>query len=127
MTLAKFMMLGMAAFVAAAGFAGDADAAKKRRLVRQAPAAGASVSGLWHDARVERGFICYTDHFHYGSSGNQPSRRAAEAAAINSWSSFVDLEYGGAWSRFAKAGSKRMTCTQGSGGWDCSVEARPCK
>lgn len=98
-----------------------AEAAKKRTA-----AAGAAVSGLWHDARRERGFICYTDHFHYGSSGNQSSRRAAEAEAIGSWSSFVDLEYGGAWARFAKAGSKKMTCTQGSGGWDCSVEARPC-
>lgn len=125
MTLTRVLMAVAVASLAAATFTMDAEAAKKR-AGRKAAVAGAPVTGLWHDARRERGFTCYTDHFHYGSSGNMPSRKAAEAAAINSWSSFVDLEYGSAWSRFAKAGSKKMTCTQGSGGWDCSVEARPC-
>ena len=80
-----------------------------------------------HDARYERGFICYTDHFHYGSSAGQASRRAAEIAAAGSWESFVDFEYGSAWARFSKAGSKGFKCEQSGGGWGCSVEARPCR
>lgn len=80
-----------------------------------------------HDARFERGYVCFIDHFHYGSSGTKPAKGAAVAAAISSWSSFVDFEYGGAWANFRKAGSRKVSCTAGSGGFDCSAEARPCQ
>ena len=122
MKFSTIVLAGTALLAASGIVAGDANAAKRRR----APASTA-VEGLWHDARIERGFVCYSEHFHYGSSGTQPTRAKAEAAAINSWSSFVDFEYGSAWARFARAGSKKMSCSQSGGGWDCSVEARPCK
>ncbi len=80
-----------------------------------------------HDWRKERGMNCFVDHFHYGSSTTQPTRAKAERDAINSWSSFTDFEYGSNWARYGKAGSKKMTCKQGGGGWECNVEARPCR
>ncbi len=128
MTLTRLLTALAVLALAATSFSFEADAAKKRRHVRAAPSsASPAISGALHDARVERGYVCYSDHFHYGSSGNKPSRRAAEMAAIAAWSSFVDLEYGGSWANYGRAGSKKMTCSQGSGGWDCSVEARPCR
>lgn len=121
MTLTRILTAVAAVALGFAAATGAADAAKRKSTQAQ------TIGEAMHDARVERGFVCYSDHFHYGSSGNQPSRRAAEASAIGSWSSFVDLEYGSAWANFRKAGSKKMSCTQGSGGWDCTVEARPCR
>ena len=93
------------AFAAAAAIcviAHPADAARKKvRHRAAAPAASsAAVTDAMHDARHERGYVCYTDHFHYGSSLGQSSRRAAEIAAIGSWESFVDFEYGSSWARF---------------------------
>jgi len=125
MRISKIALAALAGTVLFAGWgivAGDAEAAKRRRAQ-----GSATVEGLWHDARIERGFVCYSEHFHYGSSGIQPTRAKAEAAAISSWSSFVDFEYGSAWARYARAGSKQMSCSQSGSGWDCSVEARPCK
>ncbi len=111
-------VLGIAALLAAAG---SAEAARKKSLEPQ------TIGEYMHDARRERGYVCYSDHFHYGSSSGQPTKKQAEAAAISSWAAFVDLEYGSAWASYRKAGSKKMTCSQGSGGWECSVEARPCR
>ena len=42
-----------------------------------APAVAQEVADL-HDQRRERGVICFTDHFHYGSSAGQPTKRAAQ-------------------------------------------------
>lgn len=103
---------------------GEADAAK-RHVVRKSTEAE-TIGEAMHTARIERGYVCYSDHWHYGA-GSGDNRKAAERAAVSSWSSFVDLEYGSAWAIFAKAGSKKMSCSQGSGKWECSVEARPCR
>jgi len=80
-----------------------------------------------HDLRKERGRTCFTDHYHYGS-GSGPTKAAAQKAAIGSWASFTDFEYGSDWARFSRAASKGMSCSRtGSGGFDCQIEARPCK
>jgi hypothetical protein len=128
--LLKKWIAGCVGFAVLCAVAVPADAARRRHVRRAAvPAAAisAAIANAPHDARYERGFICYTEHSHYGSSAGQASRRAAEGAAIGSWESFVDFEYGSAWARFAKAGSKAMKCDQSGGGWGCSVEARPCR
>lgn len=80
-----------------------------------------------HDWRRERGMNCFVDHYHYGSSTLQPTRAKAERDAIKSWASFTDFEYGSDWARYSKAGSKKMSCKSGGGGWECNVEARPCR
>ncbi len=92
-------------------------------------AASADETGLAsiHAMRRERGRICMADHWHYGSSGSLPSRRAAQRDAIRSWQDFTNLEYGSSWARFSRAGSRRVSCSQSGGGWSCNVEGRPCK
>ncbi|CAN0513077.1 unnamed protein product, partial [Phaeothamnion confervicola] len=40
---------------------------------------------------------------------------------------FTDFEYGSDWARFSRAASKGLTCTRGGGGFDCQLQARPCK
>jgi hypothetical protein len=89
----------------------------------------ASAQGLefLHDQRVEGGRVCMTDHFHYGSSGGQSTRAAAEREAISSWSGFTAWEYGNHWGSWRIAASKRMSCSQLTGTWGCQVEARPCR
>ena len=80
-----------------------------------------------HDLRKEGGRTCFTDHYHYGSGGG-PTKAAAQKAAIGSWASFTDFEYGSDWARFSRAASKGMSCSRtGSGGFDCQIQARPCK
>jgi hypothetical protein len=80
-----------------------------------------------HDLRREGGRTCFSDHYHYGSGGG-PTKAAAQKAAIGSWASFTDFEYGSDWARFSRAASKGMNCSRsGSGGFDCQLEARPCK
>ena len=91
-----------------------------------APAVAQEVADM-HDQRRERGVICFTDHFHYGSSAGQPTKRAAQLAAVQSWAGFVDFEYGGAWTSWAKSGSKSIKCGRDGGGWSCDVSARPCR
>lgn len=80
-----------------------------------------------HAQRVEGGRVCLSDHFHYGSSSNQPTRKQAEAEAISSWASFTDFEYGRSWADFRIAASRGMNCQQTGSGWSCNLEARPCK
>ena len=80
-----------------------------------------------HDLRRERGRICMSDHWHYGTSGPQKSKSRARRVAIRAWASFVDLEYGSDWARWGRAGSKKAGCSRSSGSWNCDVEARPCK
>lgn len=69
--------------------------------------------------------ICFTDHFHNGQ-GSGASQKQALAEAIRDWASFTGWEYGAHWGVWALAETKRANCSQ-SGGWSCSVEARPCK
>jgi hypothetical protein len=92
-----------------------------------APAAAQEVADI-HDQRRERGVICFTDHYHYGSSSSQPSKRAAEIAAIKSWADFVDFEYGGAWTSWKRSGSKSVKCSRTTAStWGCDVSSRPCR
>ena len=79
-----------------------------------------------HDLRKEGGRTCFTDHYHYGS-GSGATKAAAQKDAIGSWASFTDFEYGSDWARFTRAASKGISCTKGSGGFDCQIQARPCK
>jgi hypothetical protein len=118
--LTVVLILAVSAALAPAG-------AATKKVRRPAASSAAILADAPHDARFERGFVCYTDHYHHGSSAGQGSRKTAEVAAIGSWESFVDFEYGSAWARFSKAGSKGMSCDQSSGGWGCNAEARPCK
>ena len=67
-----------------------------------APAMAQEMADI-HEQRHERGVICFTDHFHYGSSAGASSKRGAEIAAIKSWSDFVDFEYGPAWAGWARS------------------------
>lgn len=94
-----------------------------------AQAAAQAVDGLaaMHDMRREGRRLCFSDHFHYGSSNGASSKRAAEIAAIASWSDFTAFEYGASWSSYAKSGSKEMTCSRTSSGWGCDVSSRPCR
>lgn len=80
-----------------------------------------------HDWRKEGARTCLSDHFHDGA-GVGPNRKAAEANAIASWSSFTVLEYGTNWGAYGLAASKKMDCTQDfASQWSCDVTARPCK
>ena len=79
-----------------------------------APAMAQEVADM-HEQRRERGVICFTDHYHYGSSSGQPTKRAAQIAAIQSWAGFVDFEYGGSWTSWAKSEARAS-----------SVRARVC-
>jgi hypothetical protein len=80
-----------------------------------------------HTWRREGGRTCMSDHWHYGSSGSQGSKAAAQRAAIRSWVDFTDLEYGSNWARWGRAASKRMGCSRSGTGWNCDAEARPCR
>jgi hypothetical protein len=79
-----------------------------------------------HDWRREKGRTCMSDHYHQGG-GSGTSRKAAEIDAIKSWQNFTAFEYGSDWARFSRAAGKSMSCSQGSSGWDCQLEARPCR
>jgi hypothetical protein len=98
-------------------------------LITFASAANAQETGLsgMHDQRVEGGRVCMSDHFHYGSSSGQRSRRAAETAAMQSWADFTVLEYGSPWGSARTAASRGMKCSQSGSGWSCDFEARPCR
>lgn len=93
------------------------------------PFAAAQETGLdgLHEQRREGGRICMVSHFHYGSSGNFPTRKAAEAQAIKDWAGFTAWEYGDPWGRYRLAVSKKMECSKSGTSWSCKVEARPCK
>lgn len=111
-----------AAFACIASFASVSYAAPRKGAM---PA----VSGLaaMHDLRREGGRLCFSDHFHYGSSNGQRNVKAAQAAAIRSWADFVIFEYDPSWANFGKSASKDMKCAPGSGGWSCDVSSRPCR
>ena len=80
-----------------------------------------------HALRREAGRLCMSDHWHYGSSATERSKRTAQRSAIRSWQDFTDLEYGSNWARWSRARSKKIGCSRSDSGWSCNVEARPCK
>ncbi len=91
------------------------------------PAMGQELADI-HAQRRERGLNCFTDHFHYGSSAGQSSKRAAQITAVQSWVDFVNFEYGRAWTSWPRSVSKSISCTRaGDGGWGCDVSSRPCR
>jgi hypothetical protein len=113
-----------AALAAALAMSAEAKPRKNIAIERSAAVTGLAAS---HDLRREGNRLCFSDHFHYGSSGGKNSSAAAQAAAIESWSSFVDFEYGSAWASYARSSSKEMKCSQTTAGWGCDVSARPCR
>ena len=82
-------------------------------------------ASMHNQARVG-GKMCMTDHYHYGS-GDGATKAAAQRAAIGSWQSFTDFEYGSDWARFSKAVGKRVSCSRSGSGYSCQVEGRPCR
>lgn len=88
----------------------------------------AAVGGLaaMHDMRIERGRLCFSDHWHYGESKGKSSKRSAMRSAIASWQDFTDLEYGPRWSNYRHALGRKVKCEISSGSWGCAIEARPC-
>jgi hypothetical protein len=79
-----------------------------------------------HDLRKERGRLCMSDHYHQGG-GDGASKKAAQNAAVKSWQDFTSLEYGSNWASFSRASGKSLSCSQTSGGYECNIEARPCR
>ncbi len=79
-----------------------------------------------HAVRKERGRICMSDHYHYGS-GTGATKQAALASAIQAWSSFTDFEYGSTWASFKRAAGKSVSYSASSGGWSADISARACK
>jgi hypothetical protein len=122
------VLAGLVAGVAAVATASSSDARQRIRH-RAAVERTAAVTGLAasHNLRRESGRVCFSDHYHYGSSLGQGSERAAQAVAIKSWADFVDLEYGSGWARYSSASGKDLKCTQSSAGWGCELSARPCR
>lgn len=88
-----------------------------------------AVTGLaaMHDMRREGGRLCFSDHYHYGSSNGLANVKVAQAAAIRSWVDFVLFEYDPSWGNFSKSASKEIKCAPGSSGWSCDVSSRPCR
>lgn len=80
-----------------------------------------------HDLAMVGSKVCMTDHSHNGTGDTASSRKAAELSAIRSWASFTALEYGTDWANFGLSVGKAMSCSQNSGGWQCSVDARACR
>ena len=61
------------------------------------------------------------------SSGEGKTRASARAAAVRSWASFTNFEYGTAWARFGRAAGQSTRYSKSSGGWSADVDARPCR
>ena len=86
---------------------------------------GTGIAGIHAWVKVGRK-TCMLDHYHDGS-GNGPARAQAERAAIRAWAEFTAWEYGNSWGNFGNAASKSVNCTRDAGGWNCAVQARPCR
>jgi hypothetical protein len=91
-----------------------------------APYEEEGLTGLHAKVRIG-GKLCLADHTHQGQSSGALTRKAAEAAAIRSWSEFTSWEYSRAWGNFQLAMDKSMTCSQNGTTWGCVVEAQPCR
>lgn len=96
-------------------------------LAAPALADNTGLGEVLHGLSKERGHTCFADHFHYWTGDTKPTKKAAIDAAIDGWRGFTAAEYGTDWAHFAIAGSKKITCSQGSSGFSCSVEARACR
>lgn len=79
-----------------------------------------------HKWRKEGGRTCFADHFHSGT-GAGATKEAAKAAAMKSWASFVDFEYGNTWAHFGRAASVAVKYTKEAKGWSADLDARPCR
>jgi len=71
--------------------------------------------------------MCQGDHLHYGSSSGYPRRALAIRAATHDWGGFTAFEYGNHFAHWKLAKNKRVSCNRSAGGWNCSVEATPCR
>jgi hypothetical protein len=80
-----------------------------------------------HAQQRERGKLCMSDHYHYGSSSGKATKAAATSAAVASWSDFTDFEYGSDWAHWGLAASKSVACSGSGGTWGCDINARPCR
>jgi hypothetical protein len=70
---------------------------------------------------------CMLDHTHTGQASGA-NRKAAEAAAIQNWASFTDLEYGSDWASFKLSERRTMTCSRdGAQSFTCLTESLPCR
>jgi hypothetical protein len=106
-----------------------ADAAQRRAGSTHSasrPSEDGALVGL-HELRREGNRMCMVEHTHVGTSGGQPSRKAAEGAAIRDWVGFTAWEYGDQWGSAVLAASKTMTCTGGGASHGCEFVARPCR
>lgn len=114
-----FAFLFFAAAMAAIPYQASAD---NMREVR-------GLAGM-HKLGIEKGRLCMSDHYHYGQTGVWPTKKEAQAKAIQSWAGFTRLEYGNRWAQFRLAAAKKISCdlqtTSRGDGWTCAVEARPC-
>ena len=80
------------------------------------------------EVRVGKKLSCFSDHFHYGSSDNKPTKKIAETEAIASWEGFVAFEYGNDYADWRLSASKSLTCKKdGFQGWGCKAWSRPCR
>jgi hypothetical protein len=113
------MLKKLSILVAACGFVGCG--------LMPAVADETGMAGAIHDLRRESGKLCQVDHWHYGN-GVGATKKLAVADAIGSWQDFTALEYGSDWSRFQRAASRNISCSNsGAGSVSCSIEGRPCK
>ena len=70
---------------------------------------------------------CLSGHSHAGN-GSGANRKAAEAAAVQSWSSFTTTEYGSSWGDYRNAVSRTIACSpSGPGSVYCDIDAVPCR
>lgn len=69
---------------------------------------------------------CMASHFHNGT-GSGKTKKDAERAAIESWSSFTIWEYGPPWGRWSLSESRSVNCNRTtSSEFNCQVSSRPC-
>jgi hypothetical protein len=98
-----------------------------------AAATAPAVAGLdkLHKQRAEGGRVCFSDHWHFKSSGAWPTRAEAESAVLASWRRFTAAEYGAAWGDPGTAAGAKMECASGTNSrgatWSCNFKARPCR
>jgi hypothetical protein len=80
-----------------------------------------------HDLAMVGSKLCIVDHSHHGSGDVMPTKKSAELSAIRSWADFTALEYGTDWANYGLAVGKSASCQATSGGYQCSLDATPCR
>jgi hypothetical protein len=122
LAVAATLMLGTASF-----FPAEATGKATAKATVEESGDESGLSGL-HAQKPEGRHICMSEHSHHGASAGHPTKKIAEAEAINSWAGFTAFEYGAVWGDYSIAASKTMQCSQSdSGSWGCELDARPCK